>query len=268
MPTALAYPNRFDGASLTDPYWTTARPLSYMQTRQISQVARSVFTTARFYATFASAAAMGLAGLCGHNLTTAGQWRLRGFSVDPRPLLRADFTTALIPSWLTFARAGAAYFFGSNGLLQSAASGVPRFDYDPSTLAARGLLLENSATNNLLRCRDMSNASWSKTSMTAAATATGIDGVTNSATRLTATGSNATAVQAYNVSADTYAFSVFLRRVSGTGNVKLVRGPWNDRYLRTLHSFPEGAHDDEVDASSGAFNDLVREVRQPTTMRG
>jgi predicted phage terminase large subunit-like protein len=52
------------------------------------------------------------------------------------------------------------------------------------------------------------------------------------------------------------------------GNVKLLRGPWNDRYLRTLHSFPEGAHDDEVDASSGAFNDLVREVRQPTTMRG
>jgi predicted phage terminase large subunit-like protein len=52
------------------------------------------------------------------------------------------------------------------------------------------------------------------------------------------------------------------------GNVKLVRGPWNDRYLRTLHSFPEGAHDDEVDASSGAFNDLVREVRQPSTQRG
>jgi predicted phage terminase large subunit-like protein len=52
------------------------------------------------------------------------------------------------------------------------------------------------------------------------------------------------------------------------GNVKIVRGPWNDRYLRTLHSFPDGAHDDEVDASSGAFNDLVREVRQPTTQRG
>jgi len=52
------------------------------------------------------------------------------------------------------------------------------------------------------------------------------------------------------------------------GNVKIVRGPWNDRYLRTLHAFPDGAHDDEVDASSGAFNDLVREVRQPTTQRG
>jgi len=52
------------------------------------------------------------------------------------------------------------------------------------------------------------------------------------------------------------------------GNIKLVRGPWNDRYLRTLHAFPDGPHDDEVDASSGAFNDLVREVRQPTTQRG
>jgi len=52
------------------------------------------------------------------------------------------------------------------------------------------------------------------------------------------------------------------------GNVKIVRGAWNDRYLRTLHSFPDGAHDDEVDASSGAFNELVRTVRQPGTQRG
>jgi predicted phage terminase large subunit-like protein len=52
------------------------------------------------------------------------------------------------------------------------------------------------------------------------------------------------------------------------GNIKILRGPWNDRFLRTLHSFPDGAHDDEVDAASGAFNELVREVRQPTTQRG
>lgn len=52
------------------------------------------------------------------------------------------------------------------------------------------------------------------------------------------------------------------------GNVKLLRGAWNNRYLATLHAFPEGAHDDEVDASTGAFNELVREVRQPSTLRG
>jgi len=52
------------------------------------------------------------------------------------------------------------------------------------------------------------------------------------------------------------------------GNVKIVRGAWNDRFLRTLHQFPDGAHDDEVDAASGAFNELVRSVRQPGTQRG
>ena len=52
------------------------------------------------------------------------------------------------------------------------------------------------------------------------------------------------------------------------GNVKVVRGAWNDRFLRTLHAFPEGAHDDEVDAASGAFNELQRVVRQQGTHQG
>jgi len=52
------------------------------------------------------------------------------------------------------------------------------------------------------------------------------------------------------------------------GNVKVLRAPWNSRFLATLHDFPEAAHDDEVDAASGAFNELVREVRQPGTLRG
>lgn len=41
------------------------------------------------------------------------------------------------------------------------------------------------------------------------------------------------------------------------GNVHLVRAPWNEDYLRELHEFPDGAHDDQVDASSLVFNDLV-----------
>jgi predicted phage terminase large subunit-like protein len=42
------------------------------------------------------------------------------------------------------------------------------------------------------------------------------------------------------------------------GNVALVRGKWNDGYLDELTSFPSGAHDDQVDASGGAFNKLAR----------
>jgi len=41
------------------------------------------------------------------------------------------------------------------------------------------------------------------------------------------------------------------------GNVKLVRGPWNERWLNHMHGQPDLAHDDIMDASSGAFNELV-----------
>lgn len=37
------------------------------------------------------------------------------------------------------------------------------------------------------------------------------------------------------------------------GNIKLVSGKWNHDYLRILENFPEAKHDDEVDATSGAF---------------
>lgn len=41
------------------------------------------------------------------------------------------------------------------------------------------------------------------------------------------------------------------------GNVKLVRGAWNEAFLDEISVFPNGAHDDEVDALSGAFAELV-----------
>jgi predicted phage terminase large subunit-like protein len=41
------------------------------------------------------------------------------------------------------------------------------------------------------------------------------------------------------------------------GNVVLVKGPWNQAYLDELVSFPDGEHDDQVDASSGAFSHVA-----------
>ncbi len=38
------------------------------------------------------------------------------------------------------------------------------------------------------------------------------------------------------------------------GNVKLLRGAWNKEFLKEMENFPEGSHDDQVDALSGAFN--------------
>jgi predicted phage terminase large subunit-like protein len=47
------------------------------------------------------------------------------------------------------------------------------------------------------------------------------------------------------------------------GRIRLVRGPWNDAFLDELESFPKGAHDDQVDALSGAYNQLIGNPRIP-----
>lgn len=41
------------------------------------------------------------------------------------------------------------------------------------------------------------------------------------------------------------------------GNIKIVSGVWNEDFIKELENFPDGAHDDIVDALSGAFNMLV-----------
>lgn len=41
------------------------------------------------------------------------------------------------------------------------------------------------------------------------------------------------------------------------GNVKVLRGHWNEEYFTTLEAFPSEAHDDYADASSDAYSELV-----------
>lgn len=47
------------------------------------------------------------------------------------------------------------------------------------------------------------------------------------------------------------------------GNVTLIRGEWNRQYIDELCEFPNGTHDDQVDASSMGFNKLTL-VRKKT----
>lgn len=56
-----------------------------------------------------------------------------------------------IPSALTFARASSGTYFDATGTLVSAADNAPRFDYDPVTHEAKGVLLESAATNYLTK---------------------------------------------------------------------------------------------------------------------
>ncbi len=55
------------------------------------------------------------------------------------------------------------------------------------------------------------------------------------------------------------------------GRVSVVRGPWVDAFIAELEAFPEGNHDDQVDAFSGAFNALADgalRIRRPKTSSG
>ena len=51
---------------------------------------------------------------------------------------------------ITFTRASTATYVDSAGVLQTAAINAPRFDYNPTTLAALGFLVEEARTNLLL----------------------------------------------------------------------------------------------------------------------
>ncbi len=69
-------------------------------------------------------------------------------------------------------------------------SGVTDFSFDnisvrEATMSPRGLLIEEARTNLLLQSRDMAQAAWSKTDVTAARTQVGIDGVANTACLMT-----------------------------------------------------------------------------------
>jgi hypothetical protein len=65
------------------------------------------------------------------------------------PSLDLNFLGGTMPGSVTFTRASAAWAYNSSGVLTSYATNTPRFDYDPVTLAAKGLLLEEARTNSV-----------------------------------------------------------------------------------------------------------------------
>jgi len=76
----------------------------------------------------------------------------------------------------------------------------------------------------------------------------------------------------YDVHAETVTGSKVVRAnpfaaQAEVGNVKLIAGAWNAAYLDELCAFPDGPHDDQVDASSGAFAKLATVQHTVTVSR-
>lgn len=64
---------------------------------------------------------------------------------------------------ITFTRASTATRFNASGVLTSEAINAARFDYDPVTLAPKGLLIEEQRTNLVTYSEQFDNAAWAKT---------------------------------------------------------------------------------------------------------
>jgi hypothetical protein len=92
-----------------------------------------------------------------------------------------DFTTGVLDPRVTVARLlNTATRTNSGGLIEIVNANLPRFDYDPVTLAPKGLLIEEARTNVLQRSQEFDDVIWVKTrsSVTANAT-TSPDGTVN-----------------------------------------------------------------------------------------
>jgi hypothetical protein len=82
------------------------------------------------------------------------------FGSGDSALLSLDFTAGTVPTAVTFTRADStprATFIDSSGYVKTVASaGAARFDFDPVSLTARGLLVENNVTNFVTQSQALS----------------------------------------------------------------------------------------------------------------
>jgi len=79
-----------------------------------------------------------------------------------------------------------------------------------------GILVAEGRTRETLQPRDLTQASWTKTNVTAAKTALGVTGAADSATTLTATAANGTVLQAITSASANRAFSAHVRSRSAS----------------------------------------------------
>ncbi len=122
--------------------------------------------------------------------------------------------TGALDSRVTFTRTTTGTRFNSAGTLESVAIDGPRFDYNPVTLAARGLLIEEQRTNLFTYSSEFDNAAWGKTRSSITANAiTAPDGTLTGDKLVEDTTANNThfVKQDFTVAIGTYVYSVFAK---------------------------------------------------------
>jgi hypothetical protein len=126
-------------------------------------------------------------------------------------------------SLVTLTRASDGTVTDSAGGIQTAATDVPRFDHNPTTLESLGLLVEEQRSNLLLHNRTLTNVAWVASNITPAKDQVGADDVSNSASSITATDANGTILQTITSASAARATSAYVKRITGTGTIEMTQ---------------------------------------------
>jgi hypothetical protein len=171
---------------------------------------------------------------------------------DLYPSLTFDFMTAALDPRVSVVRSlNTATRVNSSGFVEIINANLPRFDYDPSTLAIRGLLIEGQASNLVLRSEEFEAINWTKTAagtgiapVVTANDAVSPDGTTDADLIVFNAGSNGAGDQSvlngssFTATAQPYTFSIWLKTsdastktvqisISGAGaSIVTVSGTW------------------------------------------
>jgi ethanolamine utilization microcompartment shell protein EutS len=128
-----------------------------------------------------------------------------------------------LPAGLTYTNSSTTRtYFGSDGLLKTAAANEPIFEWLGGVFQGMRWEMEQR-TNLALWNRDLTQAAWVSTNGTPLKNQTGIDGVANSASSFTATAGNATCLQSITSASAARVTSFFLKRLTGTGTVNITQ---------------------------------------------
>jgi hypothetical protein len=163
----------------------------------------------------------------GNMLNGGGGLNADGLALDLQ--FAADKTlTARKGPTPVFTRGSTGTFVGSDGLIQTAATNIPRFDHDPVTLASRGLLIEDSRTNAFQHSSNFKDTTSSNYWSNQTATTITVDQIA----------SPDGGVNADLLSTSTSSFDCFTRRnnfwagsTQYTYSIFVKRGPSNYRYV-------------------------------------
>ncbi len=155
-----------------------------------------------------------------------GRYTLNGTAYD-------TFTAFLSAAGGTYTRASTATYYDSSGIIQTAASGAARFNYDPTTHSAKGLLIEESRTNIVRSSENFGGTGWGLFRITKTNNAATAPNNASTATYLVR---NSTTQSAYiqNVlasgSTGMYAASIFVKAGTVGGRLGLrLQGTYPDR---------------------------------------